>query len=159
MKKCIVCNKEFKEIRSNQKYCSHKCMDHVYYLKHKKQIKDKVREWEINNPIRKKINDKKAIQKLVDQGYFKKAMKKYYLKNKDKHDSRNHTLNIINAKGYNPIELPKDFYQCKDCGSKENLQIHHEIYPKSKKEITDAINNNKIYYMCKICHKKAHPHS
>ena len=129
-----------------------------YYQKNKEKIKLKVRDWENKNPERKKEISKKAIKKLQDQGYFKNAMKKYYQKNKEKHNSRTNTSKIIKGQSYTKPIFPKDFFQCKKCGSKEKLQIHHEIYPQNKKEIVKSINNNEIYYLCKKCHKKTHSH-
>jgi len=89
---------------------------------------------------------------------IKIARKKYYQKNKEKHNSRTNTSKIIKGQSYTKPIFPKDFFQCKKCGSKEKLQIHHEIYPQNKKEIVKSINNNEIYYLCKKCHKKTHSH-
>jgi len=42
---------------------------------------------------------------------------------------------------------------CKKCKSKKDLEVHHEIYPIPAWEIKKAINDGKIYYLCKECHK------
>lgn len=46
--------------------------------------------------------------------------------------------------------------KCKHCGSKENLQIHHEYYPRYSKDIKRAIINGRIYFLCKSCHFNHH---
>jgi len=83
------------------------------------------------------------------------GQRKYYRKNKQKYMSRIATLLYVNGKTrsnytFKKIDGPEKI--CKSCGSKENLQIHHEIYPTKKKEIIKAIENGYIYYLCKTCH-------
>lgn len=50
--------------------------------------------------------------------------------------------------------LERDGYKCKNCGSTENLTIHHiyslDNYPKMKLE------NNNLITLCTICHHKTH---
>jgi len=73
-------------------------------------------------------------------------VKRDYYKNKIKWQSRKATR-ILLKKG--SIKLYKI---CKHCGRKIYLQIHHEIYPIKKQEIIQAVNEGKIYFLCKKCH-------
>lgn len=154
-KECVVCGKEIFG-QPHKKYCSHKCLDHAYYERNKKKIINKINQWKKDNPLKLKSYNKKAMKKLREKGYFKERLKEYYHTNKNVHDSRSRTLKILKGQSYKIPDLPTNFNQCKNCGSIENLQIHHEIYPLKKKEIVKAINKSKIYYLCKRCHKKHH---
>jgi IS30 family transposase len=64
--------------------------------------------------------------------------------------SRKQTLKLTESKYINKI-LSKS---CKECNSKKNIEIHHEIYPISICKIIDAIFEGKIYYLCFSCHSK-----
>ena len=44
-------------------------------------------------------------------------------------------------------------YKCKKCSATDKLQIHHEIYPITKKGIIKAIKEGKIYFLCRKHHK------
>ena len=86
-----------------------------------------------------------------------KCNNKFEKYKKKKCDSRKATGDLLNRRnGYrknNPLKK-----ECKKCYTKENLEIHHEIYPKFKKEIIEAILKRKIYYLCKICHGRGNNH-
>lgn len=42
------------------------------------------------------------------------------------------------------------------CKHKEDIERHHEIYPKTKELIIKAIKEEKIYYLCRKCHIEWH---
>jgi hypothetical protein len=67
---------------------------------------------------------------------------------KDKMTSRFLSHYLI-KKGISPIK------ECKICKTKTKICLHHEYYPRTLVEIKKAFNN-KIYYVCKICHNKIH---
>lgn len=71
------------------------------------------------------------------------------MKNKTVSTLTNHIVKGVNRKEKFEIQ-PKE---CKKCGSKEDLEIHHEIYPQSSKDIKEAIKEGKIYYLCQVCHR------
>lgn len=76
--------------------------------------------------------------------------------NKPQWNCRSITRCIVNGwGGYRKYEIP--FKKC-SCGSTENLEIYHEIYPKSSKEIKQAIDDKKIYYKCRRCHGRRDSH-
>lgn len=77
-----------------------------------------------------------------------KASKINYENNKIKWHSRMITKQLENNK---KIKINK---KCNHCGSIKDLQIHHEIYPTKIEEIKKALNNGKIYYLCRSCHGK-----
>ena len=54
---------------------------------------------------------------------------------------------------YNPLKR-----ECKECGSKEILEIHHEIYPERSKEVKKAMDEGRIYYLCRSCHGRRNSH-
>jgi len=82
--------------------------------------------WARNNP------KKRAIVQL-----------KNYHKNKWKHICRMHTRYIFLTEGKS----------CKRCGTNKQLQIYHEVYPKTNEGIRKAISDGKIYMLCNKCHK------
>lgn len=79
---------------------------------------------------------------------FRKASNKNYINNKGKCNSRIITLKVVKE------GKCKMIMRCNKCNNKNNLEIHHSIYPIEQKEIIKAINEGKIYYLCKICHGK-----
>jgi Zn finger protein HypA/HybF involved in hydrogenase expression len=58
--------------------------------------------------------------------------------------------------GGRKVMFGESFYKCKKCSSQEDLEIHHEIYPTKKPQITEAVRQGKIYLLCRACHKKYH---
>ena len=50
--------------------------------------------------------------------------------------------------------LKRDGYRCGNCGSSENIIVHH-IVPLAKGG-TNSVNN--LRTLCDDCHKKIHPH-
>ena len=152
--KCIICGKMFFG-RSNKIYCSHQCGNKAYYQNNKNIILKRSRKWEIENPKRKREINKKAVNKFKKdkKKRFNELMNNSYKKNKDKWASRNITNKIIKGTGdYKKRNIL--IKQCKKCGIKKDLQIHHEIYPRLVKEIIRAIEDKKIYYLCRECHLK-----
>jgi hypothetical protein len=118
-----------------------------YYYTHKKECIERVRQYELKNPEKAKGWAKKVFKKWhskkKNKKYMVKAMSKYYYANKDKQLSRTGTYKLKH------LILNK---KCK-CGETNSLQIHHEIYPSTYKQIKQAIKDNKIYYVCSKCHK------
>jgi len=130
-----------------------KCKKHrelalKYYYENKSKMLVKIKNWKLKNPEKEKKYRKKYFSKWYakkrNKTWMKKYMREYYFKNSKKQISRNITYKIKN------MITP----ECKNCGIKENLQIHHEIYPIVVQEVIDAIKSNQIYYLCKPCHKK-----
>jgi hypothetical protein len=75
-------------------------------------------------------------------------MARAYKKNRKKWDSRSRTLTILKSKR-KKVKLEK---KCKTCNSLSHLEIHHEIYPTTAKKNRKAIEDGKIYYLCKKHH-------
>lgn len=42
--------------------------------------------------------------------------------------------------------------KCRICGSKENIEIHHDVYPTKDEEIIEAVKKRKIYFLCNNHH-------
>lgn len=85
-------------------------------------------------------------------------LKRYRLLHPKKCKSRSITsaiiygwLNCWGKRMYAPVSINK---LCKICGTKRNLQIHHEIYPIHAKKVRQAIYDGRIYYVCKKHHPK-----
>jgi len=77
------------------------------------------------------------------------------MKKEIKQQSRRKTGKIVSGTwGMRKFEIPNKF--CKICKKNKNLEIHHEIYPRSSIEIKRAISNNRIYYLCTTCHRASH---
>ncbi len=71
--RCVTCSTVLTGSRT--KFCSRKCIDKDYYQKNKHHTRLKVQEWQTANPDKKRLHNQKA-------------MKKYYLKNRDSHIKR-----------------------------------------------------------------------
>jgi hypothetical protein len=104
-------------------------------IKYRNAKKERTKNWIINNRER-----------------FNILMMNAYKNNIEKNNCRNKTYNIIHSKnGYKKRDFPT-FMLCKKCGTNKDLQIHHEIYLKSTKEILKAIKDQKIICVCRKCH-------
>ncbi len=101
------------------------------------------------------VRPKNPIRKIVDKEYhnyqsriysktlgFKKCRKNYLKRPevKVKVNSRTRTLQL---------KLPKR--PCKFCGSFD-VELHHNIYPKTGVEIRQAFKDGQIYWVCYDCH-------
>jgi hypothetical protein len=133
---CLGCGKEIKErgvgTCMERKFCTQKCASRFrskrdYYNGSKKKLA-------ITNPE-----------------LYKKLLREHYYKNKPTWQSRMITNQIFREFRNIDIILPKECYLCKD---KNNLQIHHEIYPTNTIDIIDALIEKRIYYLCLCCHGK-----
>lgn len=155
-KKCHeINNSKFKTCEKcrilNKKRCK------KYYNNNKSILRQKIKEYQSNNPDKVKIWSKRAIDKFRKNKpeRFNELMRKCYKNNKSKYHSRRVTSILLNKKGYFGWQ---DKYKmnrvCRNCNSVYDLQIHHEIYPTKIRELIKAINEGKIYYLCKTCHNK-----
>lgn len=166
MKNCIICGKLInkglycvsKERYPNNKLKKSRCQRLSYYLRNKdlesykkRKIKN-VRRWQEKNPLKFKEYSKRGMDNFIKnkKQRFNELMMNNYRKNKYKWICRSMTLELLNS---NKIKLGKS---CKICGSTFNLQIHHELYSKTKQEILNDISQGKIYYLCKKHHSKKH---
>lgn len=147
MKRCLNCKKKIESPKIM--YCSKKCNGRCHYLKNKEKYYESTRKWEEKNPEKRKEIAKKSFKKFrtEQRERFNKLMMRSYQRNKKKWHCRSFTKEI--TKKY---PIPNQL--CKKCKSKENLQIHHEIYPTKKKAIEKAIDDGQIYYLCKKCHQQ-----
>ena len=157
IKECKICGKEFSYQTERQIYCSKQCNDRAFYRKNKKKYIENARRWHEANLERSKEIKRKAQLKFRTENRerFNELMVNSFKRNRNKWYSRKRTRLIIDV--YNKRKQVDIKKQCKICGKKQNLEIHHEIYPLSHDKIRSAINQGKIYYLCRKCHsyKKA----
>lgn len=55
--------------------------------------------------------------------------------------------------------LERDYYCCRWCGERENLQVHHKYYskyPNNEKVMPWNYPDDALVTLCRVCHKKAH---
>lgn len=130
-----------------------------YYYKHKDAWIKRVREYEKRNPEKVKKWDKKTFDKWYatkrGKDYIKNYNLKYYYAHKQNHLSCVLTYKVIN--GLNSYQKVTPKKECKICKCRNDLQIHHEVYPLHKEEVIKAIKKGKIYFLCKKHHKELHP--
>lgn len=135
---------------NKQRFCTLKCAHRHNYLKNKNKYLAKARRWDAKNPdkckeCRSRARDK--FRKNKPERWNKLVMDCYW-RDKEKHYSRGKTRRILSGDGfkkYNPLKK-----QCK-CGSTENLTLKFDIYTIKTEEIKKALDNGKIYYICKEC--------
>lgn len=141
---CKYCGIEI--IPPKKKFCCKNCCDKWLYH-NSKSYKNRVirnsKSWGISNPEKRDSIHKKAMKKYIKTDGFRNSVLKNYHNNKDKWASRKLTMKLMKNK---EINLKNK------CGHKYNLEIHHETYPTSTNDIIEAVNNNKIYLLCKKCH-------
>lgn len=159
-KKCVICNEEFEGIKKS-KYCSKRCSDASHYLRHKDKYKENARLWEKNNPEKAYEKRKKSLAKFRKENpnRFNELMRLQYKRNPSKQNARTKIGNMIHGRGgykEHTNLIPNKF--CKKCKSTENLEVHHEIYPTKKQEIIQAVTDGKIYYLCRLCHRRRNSH-
>lgn len=160
LKKCAHCGGEFEPYSKSRsiKYCGDKCNKAVYYQNNKEAQRERDKKWQKLNPERYRELHKKSLNDFIkrDPEGWREKMREAGRKDMKKHPlkrlSRGRTKSIIH--GNKNLELKK---QCK-CGSKIDLEIHHEIYPTKKEEIIKAIKKGKIYYKCRRCRGRRNGH-
>lgn len=143
-KNCKHCGNPLKG--KQRKFCCRKCKQNDYYKRNSERFIERAKEWDIKNPEKRKTINKKGMEKFKEDGKLNKAMLKQYHKNKDKWNCRSETRLI-----FEKLKIEKI---CKNCGIRLNLEIHHKIYPSTKEAILKAILDDKIYYLCKSCHRE-----
>lgn len=155
---CVICNNKYTPRIGKQETCGDKsCCDKNNYRKNKDRYIENARRWDKLNPEKSKESHKKSLEKFRKNKpeRFNELMRNGYHRNKDKWNSRTHTNAILNSVGYKEINPLKK--QCA-CGSIENLEVHHEIYPTKADDIRKAITDGKIYYKCRKCHGRRNGH-
>ena len=143
---CETCGKKL--IGSQRKYCSNKCNGRSETRKKNRK------KWKEKNQEKCRESSKKGLEKFrrENPGRFNELMRNNYKKNKTKWRSRNNTNFLVNGRNGWRIYPLERF--CKKCGIEEDLQIHHETYPTKRKEIIGAIDDGKIYCLCKKHHQE-----
>ena len=155
--KCKICVKEFKKLK-RQIYCSDKCNDRAYYLRNKKKILKRVRQYQLENPEKQREWCKKSLKKFREEkrDRFNQLMRRVYQRNKTKHYIRTHTNKYRG-------EILKYFdNKCQQCNSTQNLQIHHKEYMWENtfryKSLNESVELNKknLSVFCRECHRNIH---
>jgi hypothetical protein len=155
---CLNCNKEFLPDKDapNRLYCSQKCKSRKNYLDKKEEkiiySKNYSKKFKERDKEKRNLNQIKWRNKNKDK--FNKLMKAYRKKNKEKNNSRDVTWDVL--KCYRKGKIVEIDKKCKKCDTAENIQIHHEIYPKNREETRKAIKEGKIYYLCRKHHTEWH---
>jgi len=148
--KCEKCGSTKK---SSYKLICSKCYSKESYKEKREYRIESANRWKQKNPKRYKEIHKKSFDKFYNKKRerFNELMRKNYLRNKEKHKSRVYTLRLIlgNIHKRHPIN-----FECKKCKAIRDLEIHHEIYPIKVEKIRKAIDEGKIYFLCKKCHRK-----
>jgi len=150
---CENCKKECERKSNNQKYCK-KCS----YLKRlernreydRKRSKSNHRKnWTIQyyNKIRekKRKRDREYYQKNKEK--LKKYYEEYRKKNKEKILMRTYAFKFLKGLKGN---------KCENCGSNENLQLHHKEYTQLNKKEFREEDVKKLMLLCAKCHRFLH---
>ena len=153
--KYCYCGKELTGIKT--KYCSKRCGEKLKYRLNKEKIIKRTKEWQKNNPQRTKEIHDKAMLKYSKSKKYKKAILKNYDNNPEKWLTR-----AVTHK-HRVVILNRFDNKCTDCGSKENLEIHHLDYewkksknPRYGEQTNLRLNMNKLKLLCRKCHIKEH---
>lgn len=145
--KCQNCGGKF--IRRGHggihKFCSAKCQGAYYRKNNREKVRKMFRDWNERNPQKRKLLRKKYRKE--DPEKMKEIRKKDYEKYKVETNCRSKTFRLIKE---GKIHIIK---KCHRCNSVENLEIHHEVYSKTMKEIYQDVIDGKIYYLCLKHHK------
>jgi len=98
-----------------------------------------------NKELNKKL--KEAYRKFYKKSLFKKPIPKKPKafnprRTKEYRKWRRRTLQMFN-------------YTCAHCGSKEDLEVHHQKMWKDYKHLRTDLDNGEV--VCKSCHSRIHP--
>ena len=154
LRKCLGCGREFMPNKSapQKLYCSTTCWSKKYYSIHREDKMNYQKEYYKKNydRMKKKIYSQNKNWRINNKEHYNELMKKNRTQNKEKYNSRDATWDVLNfSKRKNILIIEK---KCKICGTEENLEIHHEIYPTKREEIRNALKEGKIFYLCKKHH-------
>lgn len=163
LKRCAYfkCQKEFSTTNPRRKFCNQTCCTYNLYHTsedYRKKVKRRAKEWDLKNPDKRRASSRKALEKFRTEKRerFNELMVEGYRRNRQKWRSRRNTAAVLYGRyRYRQMENPPEKI-CSKCKSKENIQIHHEIYPTSATQIKEAIEKGKIYYLCRKCHIDKH---
>jgi len=149
-KECKLCSKLYIPINKNSRYCSKQCRKKANRLENGDKYRKNERKRYLETKEQKRANYRKYYEKNKERLRKESCIKaKRDIK---KNICRSETRRIIKLneelkKRIIPMEMG-----CKICGTTENLEIHHEEYPKGKSNIINSILNNKIYFLCSKHH-------
>lgn len=147
---CGYCSKTVEKKSKNHKYCNVLCGQKHRRILNPNPIRESERKyWDKN---REKRNEQKRNHHSEHKEEQAIRQKNRRTKDKDKFLSRGYTLNLL--KGINRIKIYHMSKECIKCGELKNLEVHHEVYPLTMKEIREALDNKQIYYLCRRCHGK-----
>ncbi len=125
-----------------------------YVLKERKYVRDKYNnDPEYREKVKNSTND--WYKKPKNKKRINQLVLSYYHKNKYRWNSRKASLLMYKNKKYQHL-FPKKI--CPKCGSKKNIEIHHETYSSKIKDIILDLKNKQIYFLCRNCHRKQHTH-
>jgi len=142
---CIKCGKTIL-LKGHRKYCK-ECSKIV--------IKEKNRNWKLNNP--KRVKELKRIDYLRHKNYVNRKNKEWYYKKKNELGFTPYKL-IQEQKrfGGNRIKaLERDNYSCQICGSTEKILVHH-IDRTGRGSLNHNNNLDNLITLCRRCHIKEH---
>ncbi len=133
MLKCIVCGKEFLQIRENHYHCSQDCVKKAYRERTKELRNSTKKERYANDPeFREKVQS--AIRKKRQEDRRAKDIQRFG--------------------GNRELILIRDGYACTSCGLKENLHVHHKDRSGSDKNPNNDPHN--LITLCISCHSLEH---
>jgi len=156
-KKCKTCGIKFEtdKFNPNQDYCSKKCGKKFNRKKNYKKYLETERKYNENNREKVRENAKRTYDKNKEKiSQRRKELRRANPEVLNKEISRSATREVILLNERLKKKIIEFPISCRKCNSTENLEIHHDIYPKSRKEVREALVNRKIYYLCRDCHGK-----
>lgn len=165
IKKCSVCNNEFKRTESNFKnrpakdyYCSTECY-HKFLKQERGGFKPVVRKCETCNKdfmitSRGQRKVKYCSTECKEKGFPKGTEHKNFKKDLDRSHRVRHRLFYDNTVWRKEV-FERDLFTCQVCNKKGvKLQAHHLVNYSSNKEKRFDINNGVT--LCTDCHKQFH---
>ena len=152
--KCELCQKVFVSVRSQ--FCSNSCRCKNYHKRHTEEINKRSRNhyfWEKENNYDKlRERNRKASHK-----YKRDNKEKVKLYNKE-YQERTHQADKFHNKrdfdGNRYKVLERDEYTCQECGSNEQLVVHHKDGSGNTENTNNLMEN--LTTLCRSCHPKIH---
>lgn len=153
-KKCLVCGKSFTPIRKNdQKYCSPKCRSHADYIKRKDAIRASNDKWRAENI--EHVREQRKERYWKDPEKYREKAKEWRLANPERfRKTRDKRRDDERFDGNREKVLKRDGYKCTQCGTTENLHIHHKDRTGSSPKPNNAPDN--LVTLCVNCHAAEH---
>lgn len=139
-RKCRFCGADISNRNKKFDWCA--------TIHEKERAIERAREWDLDNPEKRRKIAKKASKKFMTEKRkrFNKMMNESYYRNKEKVLARKKAYTMLKVnKKINHYKLAR---KCGVCDKRYKVRLFYDIYPLTSENIIKALNEKKIRYLC-----------